>query len=82
MALGLIALLRSRQVGTLPNHLRLPVIQLKCFTKHVYGYNSYFDDEHFDFKYDNEWRFVPTIKQIKGNRISVDFSKYNKNKKI
>lgn len=79
-ALGLIALLRSRQVGTLPKRLRLAVIQLKCFTKHVYGYNSYFDEEHFYFKYENEWRFVPTIQQIKGGRISVDFSKYNKDK--
>ncbi|HCI0085450.1 TPA: hypothetical protein PCG41_005551, partial [Klebsiella pneumoniae] len=41
VALGLIALLRSRQLGSLPKSLRLPVIQLKCFTKHVYGYNSH-----------------------------------------
>ncbi|HGJ5892396.1 MAG TPA: abortive infection system antitoxin AbiGi family protein [Arsenophonus apicola] len=79
-ALGLIALLRSRQVGTLPKHLRLPVIQLKCFIKHVSGYNSYFGEEDFDFKYENEWRFVPTIQQIKGGRISLDFSKYNEDK--
>ncbi|MBD2801632.1 hypothetical protein ID854_14550 [Xenorhabdus sp. M] len=79
-ALGLIALLRSRQVGTLPKHLRLPVIQLKCFTKHVYGYNSYFNDKDFDFKSENEWRFVPTKKQIGGNRISVNLSIYSKKK--
>lgn len=79
VALGLIALLRSRQRDTLPKELRLPVIQLKCFTKHVRGYNSYFKDRDFCFEYENEWRFVPTIKQIKGNRISVDFSKYDNN---
>ncbi|MGJ0625499.1 abortive infection system antitoxin AbiGi family protein [Xenorhabdus bovienii] len=82
VAQGLIALLRSRQLGTLPKHLRLPVIQLKCFTKHVYGYNSYFGDDNFDFKCENEWRFVPTIKQIGGNRISVNFSKYKKQKSV
>ncbi|HAF7509391.1 TPA: hypothetical protein GNA48_000040 [Salmonella enterica subsp. houtenae serovar 21:z4,z23:-] len=79
IAQGLIALLKSRQLGTLPKHLRLPVIQLKCFTKHVYGYNSHFKVDDFDFHSESEWRYVPTIKQIKGNRISVNFSSYNKN---
>lgn len=78
VALGLIALLRSRQRGTLPDCLRLPVIQLKCFTKHVRGYNSYFKDRDFCFEDENEWRYVPTIKQIGGNRISVNFSAYDK----
>ncbi len=78
VALGLIALLRARQLDTLPNNLRLPVIQLKCFTKHVYGYNSHFKRDDFYFKYENEWRFVPTIQQIGGGRISVDYSKYKR----
>ncbi|MET3077447.1 abortive infection system antitoxin AbiGi family protein [Pantoea leporis] len=80
IALGLITLLKSRQNGSLPKHLRLSVIQLKCFTKHVYGYNSYLGQDYFNFKYENEWRYVPTIKDIKGNRISINFSKYIKQK--
>ncbi|AVB74108.1 MULTISPECIES: abortive infection system antitoxin AbiGi family protein [Enterobacteriaceae] len=82
VALGLIALLRSRQLGSLPKSLRLPVIQLKCFTKHVYGYNSHFKEDDFFFKYENEWRFVPTIQQIGGGRISVDYSKYKKRESL
>ncbi|HIF9100102.1 TPA: abortive infection system antitoxin AbiGi family protein [Photobacterium damselae] len=78
VAQGLIALLRARQKGMLPSNLREPVIQLKCFTKHVYGYNSYFKRDNFDFKAENEWRFVPTTKQIGGNRISENFSTYKK----
>ncbi|MEQ4913370.1 MULTISPECIES: abortive infection system antitoxin AbiGi family protein [Proteus] len=76
VASGLIALLRSRQLKQLPNNLRLPVIQLKCFTKHVYGYNSYFNLNNYDFEYEKEWRYVPTIEQIKKNLISINFSAY------
>ncbi|VEB04813.1 Protein of uncharacterised function (DUF2743) [Klebsiella pneumoniae] len=57
-------------------------IQLKCFTKHVYGYNSHFKEDDFFFKYENEWRFVPTIQQIGGGRISVDYSKYKKRESL
>lgn len=46
-AQGLVSLLRARQRGKLPSNLRLSVIQLKCFTKHVYGYNSYFHTDNF-----------------------------------
>ncbi|ENK7127503.1 TPA: abortive infection system antitoxin AbiGi family protein [Serratia marcescens] len=80
VALGLIALLRSRQLKKLPSHLRLPVIQLKCFTKHVYGYNSYWGRDNYDFEYEKEWRYVPTSEQIKKNLISINFSAY-KNRK-
>jgi len=79
-AQGLVALLKARQSHLIPNSLRLPIIQLKCFTKHVYGYNSYFKEHEFDFKAENEWRFVPTRKQIGGNRISENFSTYEKNR--
>ncbi|MBT0447237.1 hypothetical protein ISO73_12065 [Morganella morganii subsp. morganii] len=80
VALGLIALLRSRQLNELPRHLRLPVIQLKCFTKHVYGYNSYFRLNNYDFEHEKEWRYIPTTKQIKNNLISINFSAYNRRK--
>nr|WP_315291167.1 abortive infection system antitoxin AbiGi family protein [Serratia proteamaculans] len=82
VALGLIALLRSRQLNRLPNHLRLPVIQLKCFTKHVYGYNSYWKRDNYNFEYEKEWRYVPTAAQIKNNLISINFSAYEKRKEI
>ncbi|AYO39445.1 abortive infection system antitoxin AbiGi family protein [Serratia sp. P2ACOL2] len=80
VALGLIALLRSRQLKQLPNNLRLPVIQLKCFTKHVYGYNSYFNLNNYNFEYEKEWRYVPTTEQIKKNLISINFSAYKRRK--
>lgn len=79
-AQGLVALLKARQRHQIPSSLRLPIIQLKCFTKHVYGFNSYFSEPNFDFKAENEWRFVPSTKQIGGNRISENFSTYNKNR--
>lgn len=82
VALGLIALLRSRQLKQLPSHLRLPVIQLKCFTKHVYGYNSYLNRNDYNFEYEKEWRYVPTTEQIKKNLISINFSAYKKRKDI
>ncbi|HHW4403064.1 TPA: abortive infection system antitoxin AbiGi family protein [Aeromonas hydrophila] len=78
VAQGLISLLRARQRGNLPSDLRLPVIQLKCFTKHVYGYNSYFGIDNFYFKAENEWRYVPSKSQIGGNKISENFSTYKK----
>jgi hypothetical protein len=79
-AQGLISLLKARQRGSLPGELRLPVMQLKCFTKHVYGFNSYFGKKDFYFKAENEWRFVPTRSQIGGNKISENFSTYDKNR--
>jgi len=79
VAQGLVSLLKARQKNIIPISLRLPVIQLKCFTKHVYGFNSYFNEPDFYFKAENEWRFVPSLKQIGGNRISENFSTYSKN---
>jgi hypothetical protein len=80
VALGLISLLKARQKETLPSCLRLPVIQLKCFTKHVYGTNSHLKVDSFDFKAENEWRFVPSKKQIGGNKISENYSTFDKNR--
>ena len=80
VAKGLGKLLKARQGRidnvTLPDQLRLPVIQLKCFTKNVRGYNSYFEDDNFYFKAENEWRYVPTLNEIEGNYISQHLSKY------
>ena len=67
VAKGLGKLLKARQGRidnvTLPDQLRLPVMQLKCFTKNVRGYNSCFEDDNFYFKAENEWRYVPTLNE-------------------
>lgn len=78
-ALGELLKARQGRINglSLPNQLRLPIIQLKCFTKNVRGYNSYFEDDSFYFKAENEWRYVPKLDEIDGNYISQHLSKYN-----
>lgn len=56
--------------------VRLSIMTIKCFTKNANGYNSYFKKNDFDFKSENEWRFVPPKNQIDGKLISQDRSKY------
>ena len=56
--------------------VRLSIMTIKCFTKNAKGYNSYFNRQNFDFRGENEWRYVPTKKQIGGRLISQDRSKY------
>lgn len=81
-AMGIAALLKARQKNgkdTIPKKLRLPIMQVKCFTKHETGYNSYFDRDGFCFKNENEWRYVPTKKQIGEGYISLNRSTFEKN---
>lgn len=83
VAIGLAGLLKDRQKkgkDEIPRKLRLPIMQVKCFTKHETGYNSHFDKDDFCFKDENEWRYVPSKKQIDGNYISLNYSTYDKNK--
>lgn len=81
-AKGLVSLLRARQsLNTLPDELRLPIMQMKCFTKHETGYNSWNKEENFCFKSENEWRFVPSKKQIGNRPISENYSTYKENEK-
>ena len=83
VAVGLARLLKARQkIGKdrIPRKLRLPIMQVKCFVKHETGYNSYFHKDNFCFKDENEWRYVPTIKQIDGNYISLNYSTYDNNR--
>lgn len=56
--------------------IKLAIMTIKCFTKNAIGYNSYFKTENFDFKSENEWRYVPTKDQIKGKLISQSKSIY------
>lgn len=83
-AKGLGRLLQARQnklENSLPKELRLPIIQLKCFTKNEIGYNSYFGVSDFNFKAENEWRYVPDKKDIDNQLISQNKNKYLKNQK-
>ncbi|MDX7858532.1 abortive infection system antitoxin AbiGi family protein [Aeromonas caviae] len=83
VALSLGKLLKARQGRVqfkLPDELRLSIIQLKCFTKNTRGYNSYFKINNFPFHEENEWRFVPTIAELKGAKLSQNLSTYMKNK--
>jgi hypothetical protein len=81
-ASGLESLLKARRNANikLPMAVRLAIIKIKCFTKNKIGYNSWNNDKEFEFYKENEWRFVPTKKQIGGNLISINYSAYNKNK--
>ena len=82
-AVGLAALLKARQKhgkDAIPKNLRLPIMQVKCFTKHETGFNTYFDRGNFCFKNENEWRYIPTKKQIGGGYISLNRNTFIRNK--
>ncbi len=80
-AKGLATLLRARRnkEKVIPKRLRLPIMEIKCFTKNVRGYNSYLKKDNFDFKNENEWRYVPRKSDIGGNLISQKQTTYLKN---
>ncbi|WP_461131601.1 abortive infection system antitoxin AbiGi family protein [Spirosoma aerophilum] len=67
---------RKNAATQLSPNIRLSIMTIKCFTKNAFGYNSYFNQNNFDFRSENEWRFVPTKKQIEGKLISQDRRKY------
>jgi hypothetical protein len=81
-AKALAALWQARQGknGDLPVNLRQPVIQIKCFVKNATGKNKKAGMNEFDFRAENEWRYVPTKKQIGGEMISQHKSVYQRNK--
>jgi hypothetical protein len=72
---------RNKLQSDLPHYLRLPIIQLKCFTKNERGYNSHLNIKDFNFKEENEWRYVPEKKDIGNGLISQNKNKYLKNPK-
>lgn len=80
-AKGLATLLRARRDKDkqLSNDLRIAIMEIKCFTKNVRGFNSKLKIYDFDFKDENEWRYVPSKSQIDGNLISQKISTYKKN---
>ena len=72
----LLAARRKNAKTQLAPNIKLAIMTIKCFTKNTNGYNSYFKVDNFDFKSENEWRYVPTKKQIDGKLISQTKSKY------
>jgi hypothetical protein len=80
-AKGLATLLRARRNKDekLPRNVRLSIIEIKCFTKNVRGYNSKLKKNNFIFKDENEWRYVPMKSRIGGNLISQSLSKFKEN---
>jgi hypothetical protein len=82
-AKALASLLRARQGknGDFPDHLRLPVMQIRCFVKNAKGKNKKAGSKEFDFRSEREWRFVPSHDQVGGSRISQNQSYYDKHYK-
>ncbi len=83
VAKALAALLSARRVTAvtqLPLHVKQAIIEIKCFTKNAKGYNSHFKKDDFDFKSENEWRYVPSKAEIEGKLISQDSKKYKDRK--
>jgi hypothetical protein len=80
-AKGIAALLKARQnkETKIPSYLRLPIMEIKCFTKNVRGYNSFFGKNNFNFKSENEWRYVPRKNDIANSLISQNQSTYINN---
>jgi hypothetical protein len=82
-AIGISSLLAARQTSeedATSKALRLSIMQVQCFVKHETGHNSKVEDDEFCFKNENEWRYVPTKKQIGGHYISLDQSSFIKDK--
>ena len=84
-AKGMKELLVARRIKLLDKKLdpklRLAIMEIKCFIKNERGYNSKTNNPEFDFKSENEWRFVPQKKEIKNYLISQNQSTYLSDKK-
>lgn len=81
VAKSLATLLIARRSQTeLTDEIKESIMMLKCFTKNSKGYNSHFEINDFNFRAENEWRYVPTKEQIDRNFISLPRNKYKENK--
>jgi hypothetical protein len=79
VANALAQLLRARQNkgrSRLPDHLRLPIMTIKCFTKNTVGPNIALNKKDFNFREESEWRYVPKKKDIDYGLISLNKSTY------
>lgn len=84
-AIGMKKMLEGRRrkdgQNRIPPKIRLAIMELKCFIKNEIGYNSHTGDPNFDFKAENEWRYVPQKNKIRNYLISQNKRSYEKNKK-
>lgn len=83
VAKSLAGLLRARRnkLKDMPDALKMQIMTIKCFTKNIVGYNSYFDKHNFNFREEQEWRFVPQKVQIGNGLISQGLKKFLEKKK-
>lgn len=82
-AKGIGSLLKARRKNDgkyLPRAVKLAIMEIKCFVKNETGRNDKLQQANFDFKAENEWRYVPTKKQIGNYLISQNQRTYLKNK--
>jgi len=75
-------LIARRKTGNerLPGKVRLAIMEVKSFMKNEKGYNSYLKQGNFDFKSENEWRYIPRKSQIDNYLISQNQRTYLRNK--
>ena len=66
--------------GMLPSNLRLSIMEVKSFMKNETGPNSSENTKNFDFKAENEWRFIPEKAAIRNYFISQNQRTYKRNK--
>jgi hypothetical protein len=81
---GLAALLRARrnkETSRMNKKVKRSIMEIKCFTKNIRGRNTYLNIDNFDFRSENEWRYVPRKSDIGGNYISESLRTYLKNQK-
>lgn len=76
LSTALNTLLKARRDKKLYGDLSLSIILIKCYTKNLIGYNSKLKVKNFNFKDENEWRYVPLKKEIEGNFISINRKDY------
>jgi len=76
-SLGALLVARRKQaLIQLEPNIKLSIMNIKCFVKNSKGYNSNLKVKDFDFKSENEWRFVPSKESIGGKLISVNRTNY------
>lgn len=79
-AAALATLLRKRREGCLPPVSDQAVLQVKSFIKNTRGYNPHLKRDGFNFKAENEWRYVPSQADIGDNQISLNASAFRTRK--
>ena len=82
-AKGINELLNARRIENnerLSPKIRLAIMEVKTYIKNEKGFNSKLNIDNFDFKAENEWRYVPRKKEINNYFISLNQRTYLKNK--